>query len=451
MSLTGLTLRNFKSFADSGEITLAPLTVIFGKNNSGKSSILQSLLILRQTTDNPDYGSRLNLRGPLYKAGSYADLVHQHRSAKHVVFGLQVDGAASTLTGVRGRQIRGSIELEFASDEPNPPRLSRLLVRPEATLRDVRRLEIHRGQGAGGPYKMAIGGVNLGGERNADFRFSPTSFFPIVGFREVTRVGRPNELQDRSRVSARQLIRVVTETLSSIRAVGAFRSEPERNYEFLGTGRSTPASLGADVVNALIEDSTRRRGRGQLFRSVNHWLKAVGHVRLLPIKNISKKARLFELRLRDTDSGRWANYADVGFGIGQALPVFVEGLRTQKGGLFLVQEPEIHLHPDAQLGMADFLVALVQGGRRVLVETHSEQILLRIRHAILAKGKNGKPLLPTDVSILHVGKTKNGTSHVNQLKIDEFGQVENWPPGFLEEATSERLAILERQAAATEE
>ena len=69
MPLTSIRVQNFKSFADSGEILLAPLTVIFGRNNTGKSSILQSLLILRQTLDAPADVARLNLRGPTYGAG----------------------------------------------------------------------------------------------------------------------------------------------------------------------------------------------------------------------------------------------------------------------------------------------------------------------------------------------------------------------------------------------
>ena len=133
----------------------------------------------------------------------------------------------------------------------------------------------------------------------------------------------------------------------------------------------------------------------------------------------------------------------MGFGIGQAFPVFVEGLRTPLGGTFIVQEPEIHLHPDAQLGMADFLVSLAKTGRHVIAETHSENLLLRVRRWMA--GKSPK-LNRKDVSILYVMKRPDGTSHVIPLEIDEMAQIKNWPKGFMEEATDERMAILRGMA-----
>jgi len=439
--ITRLRLRNFKSFADSGDIPLAPLTVIFGRNNTGKSSILQSLLLLRQTLDAAGYGARLNLAGPAYAAGSFSDLVHKHLTKQHIT----IEASVAT---VDGRDI-GEIELEFASDEPNSPRLTRLKV--AGKYAEV--LEIRRGVGAGGPYELLIGGENLGKEKSADFRFSVTDFLPYIGI-GVPKVGRPRAAHEKARNASRHALRLFRESLRSIRAVGAFRSEPARRYEFHGRLPGSFASGGEDVVNALIEDQTRRRRPGELTKDVNRWLKTVGGVRLLPIRSISKAARIYELRLKDeTRSRQWANFADVGFGIGQALPVFVEGLRTAEGGTFLAQEPEIHLHPDAQLGMADFLVALVRSKRRVLVETHSENILLRIRHSVLgvSGAKNGRRrLTPRDISIIYVDKGRDGDSHARQLHVDELGQIPDWPANFMGESTRERMDIMEKMAEVAE-
>jgi len=167
---------------------------------------------------------------------------------------------------------------------------------------------------------------------------------------------------------------------------------------------------------------------------------------------MTRQAKVYEIRLRDTDSGRWANFADVGFGIGQALPVIVEGLRTPENGTFLVQEPEIHLHPDAQLAMADFLIDLVHLNRHVIVETHSENILLRIRHAILqhteSRGKS-KGISSENISIIYVSKTEDGTSHADHLNLNDLGQINNWPVGFMDEATEERMKIMKGMAKAS--
>ncbi|MGD0900821.1 MAG: AAA family ATPase [Thermoguttaceae bacterium] len=430
MAIEQIRLFNFKCFEDSGQIPLAPLTVIFGRNNTGKSSVLQSILLLRQTLDSPEYGPRLDLRGPLYQAGSYADIVHQHKASQKI----RMDFRISLPGGAPAK-----IELEFSADEPQPARLVRLKVNGGAA--DV--LEVRRGRGYGGPYELVIDHKPQGSEAEALFRFPQSGFFPIIG-PEPLRPGRPSKKHEDARGFARDTLRNFEVTLRATRAVGAFRQQPNRRYEYQGRVSESIDAVGRSVVDALIEDSLRRgKKRAELVRSVNKWLKVVGRVRILPFRRLSRTARIFEVRLRDTDSGRWANFADVGFGIGQAFPVFVEGLRTPEGGTFLVQEPEIHLHPDAQLGMADFLVSLAKSGRRVIAETHSENLLLRIRRLVTGKAP---ALSHKDVSILCVTKHRDGASRVLPLEIDEMAQIKDWPKGFMEEATDERMAILEEMA-----
>ena len=404
MAISSIRLQNFKCFKDSGRIILAPLTVIFGRNNTGKSSILQSLLLLRQTLDAPADVARLNLRGPAYCAGAYADIVHMHKVKRQNV-SFEVGVAIG-----RGKGREGHLELEFKSDEPQAPRLARLAV----TSPQQDPIVISPGPGAGGPYELTIGSDNLGGGKKADFRFSVNQFLPLIG--EEPHVGRPNVRRERARATARKVLKVVEDSLRSTRAVGAFRRQPERRYEYQGRPAEAVDTTGQHVIDALVEDANRRgRHRGELVRGVNRWLEKVGRVRLMPIRAITRQSKIYEIRLKDTDSGRWANFADVGFGIGQALPVLIEGLRTPEHGIFLVQEPEIHLHPDAQLAMADFLIALVHAGRQVIVETHSENILLRIRHAVLrhagAEGNTDGGLAKENIGIIHVSKMADGTSH----------------------------------------
>jgi predicted ATPase len=435
MSITSVRLQQFKCFADSGEVPLAPLTVIFGRNNSGKSSILQSLLLLRQTLESPEYGPRLDLRGPLYAAGSFADIVHQHRTCENLQMRVRIRHGVPEKTS--------TVDMEFASDEPQPPRLIRLRVENG----DAPPLEICRSRGRGGPYAMSIDGVRQGTENDAIFRFPESGFFPLIGS-EPPRVGRPSERRGEARMAARQALEALEKSLREMRTVGAFRQQPLRRYEYLGRPAQSADATGRAVMEALIEDSMRRGAqRGALVREVNRWLKVVGRVRILKLRRIAKVARIFEVRVRDDDSRRWANFADVGFGIGQAFPVLVEGLRTPEGAMFLVQEPEIHLHPDAQLHMADFLVSLARNGRRVVVETHSEHLLLRIRRRMLAKATSRSRIAPSEVSIVYVAKDTEGASSVRTLSVDELAQITDWPEGFMEEATDERMEILTKQAA----
>ncbi|HXQ97777.1 MAG TPA: AAA family ATPase [Candidatus Limnocylindrales bacterium] len=336
----------------------------------------------------------------------------------------------------------GHISMEFCSKEPQPPGLVGFKV--EGNNAPV--VEIRRGRGRGGPLEIHVGGKAVGGAERGNFRIF--GVLPMIYRYEYARLGRPSQKHEDARWNARLLTEEFRRTISSLRAVGAFRAAPERRYDYQGRPPDAADLSGQNVVYALIDDSMRRgKRRGNLISSLNRWLYSVGRVQLLPLRRISSTARLYELRLKDAESGRWANFADVGFGIGQALPVLVEGLRTPNDGLFIVQEPEIHLHPDAQLAMADYLVDLASSGRTVIVETHSEALLLRVRQAVLdAREHAGKrPLLhSSQLSIIHVRSDKNGNSHAKALSIDELGQVQDWPEGFMDEVTSERLSLLDK-------
>ena len=119
---------------------MAPLTLIFGRNNSGKSSLLQSLLLLRQSLGAPLYGPCLNLAGPLYAAGSYSDIIHLHETKRRLSFELSLKLANGQPAHIR---------LSFTNDEPRPPRLASLGV----SGGDLLGLGIHRSKGKGGPFE----------------------------------------------------------------------------------------------------------------------------------------------------------------------------------------------------------------------------------------------------------------------------------------------------------
>lgn len=121
------------------------------------------------------------------------------------------------------------------------------------------------------------------------------------------------------------------------------------------------------------------------------------------------------------------NLVDIGYGVSQVLPILVDCLRGDTGKAFLLQQPEVHLHPKAQAELGSFLVALAKHeNKRFLVETHSDYLVDRIRMDI-RDGKNG--LQPEDVSLLYFERTE-GTVKIHRLTLDKFGNIENAPPGY---------------------
>jgi len=125
----------------------------------------------------------------------------------------------------------------------------------------------------------------------------------------------------------------------------------------------------------------------------------------------------------------------VGYGVGQVLPIVVQAL-VSEGGLMLVEQPEVHLHPRLQSAVGDLLIDTVTAGRaQLLVETHSEHLVLRL----LRRVREGA-LDPADLSILYVDLDDAGAAFVRRLEVDAEGDlIDGWPGGFFDERLAEVL------------
>ena len=176
-----------------------------------------------------------------------------------------------------------------------------------------------------------------------------------------------------------------------------------------------------------------------LIEAVNNAFLQVGMIQPLDIK--SEKSIVYQIlfRLRGSGDRKAVTIADVGFGVSQLLPILVLGLRSEKSAILMLEQPEIHLHPKLQANLADFLLTLIEQGKRVIVETHSDHFINRLRRRI---AEDPTDQLRDKVSILFVHPPENGRgANIEPLQVDRFGVIENWPPSFLPEAADEAEAI----------
>lgn len=121
------------------------------------------------------------------------------------------------------------------------------------------------------------------------------------------------------------------------------------------------------------------------------------------------------------------NLVDVGYGVSQVLPILVEILNQPKGKIFLIQQPEVHLHPRAQAALATLFAQLVkERGCQLIVETHSDYFIDRLRMDI----RDGKGLRPEQISLLYFELDKKGNSTIYPLKLDDRGAILDPPPGY---------------------
>jgi predicted ATPase len=478
-----LCLENFRLFKDSGWFKLAPLTCLVGRNSSGKSTVLSSILLLKQSIEQERtaWGAMpLVLSGQYCDLGNYTDLVYNHRESSEISFSFSVSFVdLQTSLGERGipfvnlairprRDYSGDyygyreeklpkrggirVRLGFASEGPFGPTLRRF----EIDAGSIGKASFSRIGTERRARNWQAAEITLP-QRSLAVDTYPSSFFPSISFNSASYKRCSRRMQRRLRmfVSATRLFfNFIQQGLRRSQVVGPFRTPPERRYAFggFGTGRSGPS--GEQTIDFLITELLLKppEGKRSLHTALSFWIKHLKLANSLDVSVIAKRLNLFEVDVSGAGRGTTANLADVGFGLSQILPVLVQGLLMRPGGVYLVQQPEIHLHPDAQAGLADFFIYLASYGVKVLVETHSEYLLLRLRRR-LAEGSKPitmglptetttiKPLATNDVSILFTG-FEGKEAKVRQLYIGSSFQFENLPTGFMSQALEDRVALL---------
>ena len=187
---------------------------------------------------------------------------------------------------------------------------------------------------------------------------------------------------------------------------------------------------------------------------VNEWFARldIGYELQVVFKELWETRNLFSLSLIDKRTGQDVSPKDVGFGIGQLLPILVQGVLSENKIIF-IEQPEIHVHPRLQAEMGSFFGEMagrhVSGnptdescGNQFIVETHSEHLILRLLRLIRATTngelKEGeKPLRPEDVAVIYAKPTEHGTE-LMELRISEDGDfIDKWPDGFFTEREKE--------------
>ena len=206
-------------------------------------------------------------------------------------------------------------------------------------------------------------------------------------------------------------------------AFSPIRTRPQRTYEPL---KDAPRPEGSHVPILLAKTlSSDPEGWAQLKNSLELFGEASGLFRDVEVRRLGQKeSDPFQIRVKI--SGPPFNLVDVGYGVSQVLPIVVDSLREPEGSTFLLQQPEVHLHPKAQAELASFLALLAkQQRKRFLIETHSDYIVDRIRMDV----RDRHYLTPNDVSILYFERKKGGVI-IHSLEIDNLGNIVDSLPGY---------------------
>jgi|GEM_PF-1058662 len=463
MAIAGLRIAGFKRFADSGEIPLRPLTVLVGKNSSGKSSVGQALLLLKQTLEARGFANTLNLKGPLFTATSYREIVHNHEVARPVSLTLTVDiDDPKDLAPAEGTtpwlffhsmlekvgRFSATIVLTIESQEPFGPQLREIAVEPHGQPLAMAVYEVRENRPDEGRWRL-----KMPSSRNwrvlSGFGPLGNSLFPAF-LAESKDLGHDGGIYTFTEdVTTYNLaLAFLDRFLREMKYLGPFRTPPKPRYEFAGKDFPDIGVTGDHTIDALIADQLRKSSKRSMEK-IGEWLHHAGLAEGFSLVPVHGETGAYQAEV--TIGSTVSNYAQVGFGVSQVLPVLVQALRTTRMATFVCEQPELHLHPDAQVALADFFIDRVREKRHVLLETHSEPLLLGIRRALAEEAlRPDTRMTREDVSFLYVDDSRAGEAVVRRLELDETMNFTHWPPGFMDATTQERLRILDKSLALSE-
>ena len=444
-----LRIKNFRSIADSGPIQFSKLNVLLGCNNSGKSSILSILLLLKQTLLDKDRSTTLVTSGPLVDLGSYLDMVR----SKPERTPLQIEFKLSRSTSFPFADVRFNVsdgKRKKASETKGTKNKERtqydhwklsFVYDPDRNEVVVQSFDV----------RDSISGSRIAGVRR---RASWTLEGIPETIRQHTEVYfnhfipglRPKGPEPPKKI-ARQVLdfaftlqmkfSLLEWQFQRLSYVGPIRERIPR-YAILGTmpySELTPS--GQNLMRVLSSKAGRSQSK-PLVKQLNRWLdRKFKMLRNVRIVNLEKGGLVKTLVAEDPSGKMQINLAATGAGVSQIVPVVVQTLLAPKDGCLIVEQPEIHLHPAAQTTLADLFLEHLQDGRQYVVETHSEHFVLRLRRRV-AEGQ----AKADDLNLLFVEKTGSETK-IRPLRIGRSGQFNEWPENFFEEGYQEAMALAE--------
>jgi predicted ATPase len=182
--------------------------------------------------------------------------------------------------------------------------------------------------------------------------------------------------------------------------------------------------------------TSRRLARKTLAEAVDIWMNYLGVASKIAVQNVGRAG--IELDIVDSQTGAKRNLTNVGVGVSQLLPVVVLCLRARPGDVVLIEQPELHLHPGPQQLLADFLLAMSLSGRQLIVETHSEYLINRLRLRI---ARDDADIVDKLVKIVYAER-EDGKTSFRPVQPNSYGSFDEWPVGFFDQAPKESEDIL---------
>jgi predicted ATPase len=437
-------IENFKSWSRA-RIEFGRVTGIFGTNSSGKTSLLQFLLLLKQTKDVTDRRTVLDFGGPdrLVDLGTFQDVISRHDQARSLSWSLRWYNPEplriSNPAGPRTDILVESNSLRIAADV--------VLNRGRLTTRELEydlgkakfSLSAKETEGRTRGYQLTSTGLN-------DFRFLRTMgrAWELPG--PVKSYAFPDQARTYFQNSGflSELESAYEFQMDKVFYLGPLREYPKRDYYWSKTRPSDVGWKGERTIEAILAATADNETHNLKFRSprmsfqavISHWLKEMKLIDAFRMEEIGKDSNRWQAKVRVAPEAPEVLLTDVGFGVSQVLPVLTLMYFVGEGATIILEQPEIHLHPFAQSALADVVLNVAKNRKiQFIIESHSEHFLQRLQRRV-AEG-----LIESDKIQLYFVSMKNGESALQHLELDLFGSILNWPEQFFGDPFAEAAAI----------
>ena len=464
---TSFSAGNYKAWRATDDIALAPITGFFGTNSSGKTSLLQLFLLLKQTVQSPDTSKVLDLGDDsstaLASVGSWRNVCFGRSLPQTVEFSFgwvpslvpdigifEPDASEDPMWATDLSSLTFGSEISISSERAFVQELS---YRSSGGL--LVHMSRHHPRDHEVRYNKLTARVRSG---PSVLRLSPTA--ATVPHADDTYQGPlihcygfPNEVFTHFWNAAflRDLqLELEHQFERRLFYLGPRRDLGQRRYAWHGSEPPDVGPSGERAVDALLASRDRGRNnavtqaadgtpeeRVSVEEHVARMLRDLGLVTEFSVERASEGSELYRVKVQLAHGSVPVDLVDVGFGVSQLLPLLVLLAYVPEGSTLLLEQPEMHLHPRVQSQLADVLVDVTRARNlQVIFESHSEHMLMRLQRRVAEQA-----IPPEDVALYfceHDGKE----SSISQLRLDKCGAIANWPEDFFGDAMGETAAIV---------
>lgn len=367
--ITQISLTHFKCF-EVLKLPLRPLTLLSGPNASGKSAIMQALVLLSQTIRDNEWSKKLILNGSIIRLGTASDVIDQVYGHRECGIELHIDDRVFTWWFEGDRN---DMAMKFS--------------------------------------KVAVDGIFCSLHDGFQYLL-PYSAGPFPSVAQLLK----STYLTAERLGPREVY-----PLGDIEDIEIVGSNGEHAVSILYANMDS--KLSGNLVDEIVPPTLLKQVEARMAR---FFPSCVIDVTKIP------RANAATLGLRTSNSTGFHRPIHTGFGLTQVLPIVVAAFWAKPNNLILIENPEVHLHPAAQVEIGEFLAQVASSGVQVIIETHSDHVLNGIRRAVK------KEVLSNDSVALHFFRPRTeesdkGTSQVESPLIDAKGNIDNWPIGFFDQ------------------